>query len=89
VPLIPAAKVLRAAADASATLDAPLKAMVPATGAIAVAGKAFAFDAVCDDTMGQARAARRAPACRRAEPFSNSRELRRTAQPRIAADFYA
>ena len=37
----------------------------PATGAIAVAGKAFAFDAVCDDTMGQARPARGAPACRK------------------------
>ena len=42
----------------------------PATGAIAVAGKAFTFDAVCDDTMGQARAPRRATACRRPDPFA-------------------
>ena len=44
----------------------------PATGAIAVAGKSFTFDAVCDDTMGQARPARAAHACRRVEPFSTA-----------------
>ena len=58
----------------------------PATGAIAVAGKAFAFDAVCDDTMGQARPARRAPACWKGRAVQqSSAELRRAAQRSIAA----